>query len=280
MNRLKRLWKMYFSEEGNLLTYALAFSILLTLAPSLLIFVLLLAYAYIDFKLIEDILLSFLPYDSSSQFQLIVDYFIHREYSWMSFISTMSASFYLASKSIYSFLLISSQNEKVELPKWYLRIRSIWIYVNLVLFVVFILYLFYPWILAYFWLRIIALWLCFYLLYQSLCFRQNTWYYGFKGALFACIAFSLLATLFVHVIQYFTSYQVIYGPLASVVTLILLIYLISSIIYIGFCLNVVWQKEDIEKLPLRNMVLYHRLRRLKIFLYQNLRKRNEDEDRY
>lgn len=40
-------------------------------------------------------------------------------------ISTLAISFYLASRSIYSFLLISAQVEKVKVPVVYIRLRAI-----------------------------------------------------------------------------------------------------------------------------------------------------------
>lgn len=273
MNRFIQLWKMFFSEEGNIFTYALAFSILLTLAPSLLIFVLIFAYAYVDFVFIEEILIRFLPNLTNDQLQQIVHYFIDREYSWISFLSTMIVSFYLASKSIYSFLLISARNEKVEVAKIYLRFKSIGIYIGFVLFIVIFLQWFYPLLFQYPWFRLVYLGLLFYLLYQSLHFRKTSLWFGLRGALFASISFSLLAGLFVSVVRHFTSYQVVYGPLASFVTLILAIYLISCIIYIGFCINIVWQKEDIEKLPLRYMVLYPWFCKVRIYLHQSIGKR-------
>ena len=62
-----------------------------------------------------------------------------------------------------------------------------------------------------------------------------------------------LASLFITIINHFTSYQDVYGPLASLVTLLLAIYLISCIIYFGYCLNIVFE-EDYGKeyrLPLK-----------------------------
>ena len=60
------------------------------------------------------------------------------------------------------------------------------------------------------------------------------------------------------IVTKFTSYQDVYGPLASLVTLLLAIYLISCIIYFGFCLNLVIEDEYgyEQHLPLKHGRFY------------------------
>ena len=280
MKQLIQLWKMLKNEEGLLFTYALAFSLLLTIAPSLLIFVLLFASTYIDFTFIEDILMRFLPNVTNEQIQHIVYYFVDRDYSLWSFVTTICASFYLASKSIYAFLFISARNEMVSVKKWYLRLLSLWFYISFVLLIVGYIQLLYPYLMKYGGFRWLSLWGFLYYFYNRLSFRKYSFKYGITGSLIASILFSILASLFMVVIQYFTSYQDVYGPLATFVTVILAIYLISCIIYIGFCWNLIWQKEDIEQLPLKNVRCYVFLQRWIIYLHRKLRKKDSDEDSY
>lgn len=280
MKQLIQLWKMLFDEEGILFTYALAFSLLLTLAPSLLIFVLLFASTYVDFTFIEEILIRFLPNVTNEQVQHIVYYFVNRDYSLWSFLTTICASFYLASKSIYAFLFMSARNEKLSVSKWYLRIISLWFYVSFVLLIGGYVQLLYPYLAQYGWLRWLSLWFFLYYFYHRLSFRKHSLKYAVMGSLVASILFSILASLFMIVIQYFTSYQVVYGPLATFVTVILAIYLISCIIYIGFCWNIIWQKEDIEQLPYKNIKCYVLLQRWIIYLHHKIRKKDSDEDSY
>ena len=271
---MKQLFKMFFSDDGFLFTYAFAFSLVLTLAPSLLIVVLLFSLTYVDFSLIEEVMLRFIPNLTNEQIQYIVAYFTNRQYSWFSFSSTMSASFYLASKSIYALLLISSKQEKVELPHWYLRCYSIMFYIRFVVVLVIFIHICYPYLLKSSLFRFFSLWFFIYWFYHSLSMRKRSLLFGLNGAFIFCILFHVLERCFLFIIQYFTSYQVIYGPLASFVTLILAIYLISCIIYIGFCWNVVWQKEDIEQLPFKKMKSYDVLQRWIIYLHRKIRKRN------
>ena len=280
MKQLIQLWKMLKNEEGLLFTYALAFSLLLTIAPSLLIFVLLFASTYIDFSFIEDILMRFLPNVTNEQIQHIVYYFVDRDYSLWSFVTTICASFYLASKSIYAFLFISARNEMVSVKKWYLRLLSLWFYMSFVLLIVGYIQLLYPYLMKYGGFRWLSLWGFLYYFYNRLSFRKYSFKYGITGSLIASILFSILASLFMVLIQYFTSYQDVYGPLATFVTVILAIYLISCIIYIGFCWNLIWQKEDIEQLPFKNVRCYVFLQRWIIYLHRKLRKKDSDEDSY
>ena len=52
---------------------------------------------------------------------------------------------------------------------------------------------------------------------------------------------------FIYFIDNYTRYDVLYGPLASIVVLLISIYLISSIIYFGYCLNL----EFVRKVPIK-----------------------------
>ncbi len=248
MNRLKCIYDEFTSFEGSLFKYSLSFSLLLALAPSLLIFALLFKYAYLDNGIILDFLINFMPDGNKEMLSQLLQYFTNKNYSMVSFIITMCASFYLASRSIFSFLLISASHEHVNVPKWSIRIKSIFLFVNLVVIVVAAIFV------ATNFLELLPLisasimLMFFYMMYRALSFRKRDWSFGIVGAIFSTISILLLATLFVTVVKHFTSYQDVYGPLASLVTLLLAIYLISCIIYFGFCLNLVvedtYGKED------------------------------------
>lgn len=154
----------------------------------------------------------------------------------------MCVSFYLASRSIFSFLLISASHEEVDVPKWSIRIKSVVLFVNLAIIIVAAIFIatnfleFLPLISS------LIMLMFFYMMYRALSFRRHDWSFGLLGAMFSTICIMGLATLFVTIVKYFTSYQDVYGPLASLVTLLLAIYLISCIIYFGFCLNLVMEE--------------------------------------
>ena len=253
MYRLKCLYQEFTSFEGSLFTYSLSFSLLLALAPSLLVFALLFKFAYLDNQIILDFLTNFIPDGNTEVIQQFFQYFTSKSYSIVSFIVTTCASFFLASRSIFSFLLISASHEDVKVPKWAIRIKAVILFVDLVVLVVAAIFVatnfleFLPLISSAIML------LFFYLMYRALSFRKRDYSFGILGAIFSTISVMLLAALFVTIVKHFTSYQDVYGPLASLVTLLLAIYLISCIIYLGFCLNLVvedmYKKES--KLPMK-----------------------------
>lgn len=259
MYRFKCLYEEFTSFEGSLFKYSLSFSLLLALAPSLLIFALLFKYAYLDNSIILDFLVNFMPDGSKEMLNQLLQYFTNKNYSMISFFITMCASFYLASRSIFSFLLISASHEHVEVPKWAIRIKSIFLFVNLVVIVVTAIFIATNFLELLPLISIFIMLMFFYMMYRALSFRKRDWSFGLLGAIFSTFSIMLLATLFVTVVKHFTSYQDVYGPLASLVTLLLAIYLISCIIYFGFCLNLVvedtYGKEDL--LLMKHSRLFH-----------------------
>lgn len=255
MKKVKALYKEFTSFEGSLFKYSLSFSLLLALAPGLIVFVMLFKFAYLPQDIIIKFIMNFLPYETDPKvFSSIFQFFLNSDYSITSSVITMCASFYLASRSIFSFLLISASHEEVDVPKWSIRIKSVILFVVLTLSLVAAIFIgthlqeLLPLVAAGIML------LMFTLMYRSLSFRKRNWSYGIAGAMFCTVSIMCLAALFITVINYFTSYKDIYGPLASLVSLLLAIYLISCIIYFGFCLNIVIE-DDYGKesmLPLKN----------------------------
>ena len=258
MKKLVYLYREFTSFEGSLFKYSLAFSLLLALAPSVLIVALLFKYAYLSEDILLNFILHFIPDNNTEMIDQIFSFFTDKDYNITSFIITMCVSFYLASKSIFSFLLISASHEHVEVPKWSIRIKSVIIFVLMAFLFIACAYIatnffdFLPFIFSGIML------LVFYFMYRTLSFRKRDWSFGLAGAMFSTIGVLLLATLFVMIVTKFTSYQDVYGPLASFVTLLLAIYLISCIIYFGFCLNLVIEDEYgyEQHLPLKHGRFY------------------------
>ena len=129
MKKLVYLYREFTSFEGSLFKYSLAFSLLLALAPSVLIVALLFKYAYLSEDILLNFILHFIPDNNTEMIDQIFSFFTDKDYNITSFIITMCVSFYLASKSIFSFLLISASHEHVEVPKWSIRIKSVIIFV-------------------------------------------------------------------------------------------------------------------------------------------------------
>lgn len=259
MQRFLDLYKEFTSFEGSLFKYSLSFSFLLALAPSLVIIVMLFKYNLLPIDIIINFIMSFLPYASSEEtITTIIQFFLERQYNLVSFIITLCVSFYLASRIVFSFLLISASHEEVDAPKWAIRIKSI------VLFIMFLAMLVGCVTVGTFlkeYLPLVSsglMLLLFTMMYRALSFRKRNWSFGILGAIFTTLMILCLASLFITMINHFTSYQDVYGPLASLVTLLLAIYLISCIIYFGYCLNIVFEEDYGEeyRLPLKNQKFF------------------------
>lgn len=254
MGRLKSIYREFTSFEGSLFRYSLSFSLLLALAPSVLILAMLFRYAFLPMDIIMNFVMNFMPSADVQVLDQIFLFFTNQDYSIASFIVTMSVSFYLASRSIYSFLLINAAHEGVDIPKWSIRVKSIVMFLVLIATLILSIYIgtkliqYLPIVASVIMLLLMTI------MYRSLSFKKRHWSYGIIGAMFSTICIMLLAALFITIVNQFTSYKDVYGPLASLVTLLLAIYLISCIIYFGYCLNIVC--EDVygreKELPLKH----------------------------
>ena len=254
MGKIYALYKEFTSFEGSLFKYALSFSFLLALAPSVLVFALLSQFFYLNEDILLEFIIRFLPNSDMNTLDMIVQFFMNQEYSLLSFIATILTSFYLASRSLFSFMLISASREKVQVAKWAIRLKSMILFILLATFLMSAIFITTN---MFSFIPITAgliMFFVLYIMYRILSFRKRKYTFGLFGACFSTIAIMGLAALFVTIVEEFTSYQDVYGPLASLVTLLLAIYLISCIIYFGFCLNLVLDKSYGEEasLALRN----------------------------
>lgn len=247
MELIRKVLELFDSFQGRLFRYALAFSLLLTIAPILIAVILVFKYVVIinegAYQFLVEILIRFLPEDIIVPF---VQWFASEGEPiglWAT-ISTLVLSFYLASRSIYSFLLISAQVEGVRFSGVFIRLRAILLTVYFALYLgaaYLVLMLF-----QQFWLitaSVLAI-VLFMAIFHALSFYHRPLLYGLAGSLFSVSAFVLLGTLLTWMLETFTSYPTVYGPLASFMTLLLSIYIIACIIYLGFCINVVIENTE------------------------------------
>lgn len=259
MRRLISLYQEFTSFEGSLFKYSLSFSFLLALAPSLVIIVMLFKFSLLPIDIIKDFIMSFLPYESSEEMVMgIIQFFLDQQYNLVSFVVTMCVSFYLASKIIFSFLLISASHEEIDVPKWSIRARSVLLFIMLMILLVVSVAI---GTLLNDYLPIVSsvlMLVLFTLAYRALSFRKREWSFGILGAISSTLLILILASVFITIIDHFTNYQDVYGPLATLVASLLAIYLISCIIYFGFCLNIVFDDEyrNEHSLPMKNIKYY------------------------
>ena len=239
MNKLIQCFEEITSHEGSLFIYSLSYSLLLTIAPAITIFVAFFSVFVLDVDLIVETLSMFLPSEYIAPF---VDFLLNKEsINTMTSIVSMIISFWLASRSNYSFLLISSKREEVLIPKWIIRAESylqflvVTVYVIGAAILITSLSFMDPWLMPVVYL--IAAFFGFYMFYRFSSFLKREKSYGVVGALAATLGVLLIGILFFEIINRFTNYDNVYGPLSSLVILFLSIYLIASVIYIGYILN-------------------------------------------
>ncbi|CAM3601376.1 YihY/virulence factor BrkB family protein [Erysipelothrix urinaevulpis] len=241
-DKLIKILEMMTSNEGTLFTYAFAYSIIAGIAPFIIIAVVFVGRYVYNVDQLMDFLQRFVPADLVIPF---VEYLTASDMSnlWL-IVSLLGASVWLASKSVYSFLLLSSEHDGVETRHFFLRILAIIYFVfiiigvGLVAFVIgffpFINRFSIPWILFIFFL----------LFYRLLSFK----YTGFKdvwyGAVFSSVAIAVFGRIFFFYINEYSNYQTIYGPLASFMILLISGWFISWVIYAGYCINFVFRDED------------------------------------
>lgn len=237
-NKLKELWFYFSSFEGSLFRYSLAFSFMMASIPMLMVVVMLFYNSVLDIKLLFDFIYRFVPEEMLIDF---VDFVQKKDFpNLASLIISLLVAFNLASRSIYSFMLISANNEGYNIPKFVIKIKA---------YVLFIVLIFsvglYAVLASLFQYSIIitfglGLFLTFFIFYRILTFEKKPYTYGILGAGFATISIMITSRLFFIAVNYFSSYNSVYGPMASIIMVMLAIYFIASLIYFGYCLNAVF----------------------------------------
>ena len=114
MKQLVRVFQQFTSFEGNVFRYSLAFSLLLAFAPGIIFCVAIFMAFYLDPLIIIEYGTRFLPKDYLIPF---VEYVLESSSFSLGFIITTLIALWLASKSIYSFLLINAKVERHTLSE-------------------------------------------------------------------------------------------------------------------------------------------------------------------
>lgn len=244
ISKLRNVFLKYTSLEGCLFRYSLSFCMLLALLPTLVVILLLFQNSILDVSLLTQVLYRYLPADLLQPF---LSYILQKEIALYRLVFTFIPILYLASRSFYSFLLISAMHENFKTKKVLLKIKAFVLFLYFIAGIVCIFICMKLTIFNKTFVSIGGLFLSLYILYRALSFEKRCMYYGSVGALFSCSGIIGVGTLFFYVIENFTSYTNVYGPLGSFVILLLSIYIISSIIYFGYCLNL----EFVRKVPIK-----------------------------
>ena len=228
---IKKLKEKYFSHEGVLFRYALSYCLLMALLPTVMMFFVF----YHDLSFVVSFLYQFIPQAFLNEYLQYLS--TYQNNNIISLIVTFLVANYIASKVFYSFMLLSMKDEDDHLSLIMIRIRSFFAYFFFVICLLGIFILFQLFQLTS--LTAVLLFMVFYLFYHLLNHKKKKWTYGIVGALFVSLSLIVMGYLFLWYVDHFTSYEKLYGSFAMLVVVYLSMYMISCIIYFGYCLNII-----------------------------------------
>lgn len=249
MRNLKRLIKLITNPNAANFQRGFAYSLLLSLAPVAIAFFLVFRYLSLDFTVYITALEEYLPnylIDGLKQFLANND-----TSEFVSMIALVFLGINVASKSLYSYLKISNSLNKSNYPGWFLKILSYGGMLGMLLGIsaVVLTFSFLP--ISGFWIQNLILLITIMLFYKMVSLDRGRVQDIIWGSLFTAAALWFIGTFFTWYISTFTNYQSIYGPLASLMVFLLLLLILSQIVYIGFCINVIYRDQAYEAHPNR-----------------------------
>ncbi|AMC94319.1 hypothetical protein AOC36_10145 [Erysipelothrix larvae] len=244
MRRIIYAYKMVTSHEGRLFTYAFAYSLIIGIAPFLIVAVLLASRFWFNVDTIVNFMSYYIPEDLIIPF---VTYIKTVETGDIVVIASLAVvSLWVASRTVYSFLLESSRVDSVGIENFVLRVAALLYLVFFILLVGAVVF-----VLSYFSLPIIPIITYFavasillMIFYRMMSFRFTTFQDVWIGGVFAGGGLLALGKLFFSYINDYTNYQSIYGPMASIMILLISVYMISWIVYAGYCLNISFYRGE------------------------------------
>lgn len=248
--KLYDAYKMVSSHEGTLFVYAFSYSIIVGIAPFLILAVIIAGNLFLEVESMIEIISHYIPADLIGPF---ISYIQEVAPSDIVLIVSLSlASLWVASRSVYSFLLESSRIDEISIQKLVLRLISMGYFLLIILgtFVVVFLLNYLP---PYNYITIpLLLWLMMMSFYRLLSFRFTSFRDVYMGSAFATFGLLVMGKIFFVYINNYSNYASIYGPMASLMILLISCYFISYVIYLGFCINISFfdremHSEDIKR---------------------------------
>lgn len=255
------------SQEGRIFRYSLSYCLLLVLFPSLVVIVIMFQNGLINIDIVLNLIYQFVPQAFIEPF---VNFVLSRDYSTgVSGIIALLVSGYMSSNIFYSFMLISAKSEEFKTYGFLIRIKSTVFFALFLAIIIAVTFLINYGPLGGKFLSIVAAFFILYVFYRTLTFAKRSYWYGVPGALCCSIAIIVVGALFFDFIKVFTSYENIYGPLTSVAISLLAIYVISTIIYFGYCLNNVYDC-DCKITEYKNVWFYNKGNKIIKYLEEKL----------
>ena len=241
-DKIKQLVKMMTSYEGTLFIYAFAYSIIAGIAPFLIIAVVFVGGYIFPVDQLIQFLQRYIPTELVVPF---VDYLLASNIENLAIIiSLLFVSVWVASKSIYSFLLLSSEQDGLNVYHFLLRLLAMVYFVFIIVGVGMVVF-----VLSYFpisnsLLLPLVMFIFFLLFYRLLSFKYTAFKDIIYGSVFSSITISLLGRLFFKYINQYSNYETIYGPLASLMVLLISGFIIAWVIYVGYSINYVFRDDN------------------------------------
>ncbi len=242
MENVVTAYKRFFSEEGVLFRYSLSFSIFMAIFPTIIVVIIAFSLTFSSYAEMMAALYQLFPEELVAP---LIDYVSETDYgSGFSLIVTIIASLFLASRSFYSFMLISKVDENFECPNFLIRIKAFVLYaISIVIMDTITLinvFHYFPTRLLNFILFIVA----FYLMYRSFSFKKQHWTYGLIGSVVTSLMIMAIGIMLFNIMDYTTRYETLYGPLSSILLGLISVYFIATAIYAGYIINDVFSRES------------------------------------
>lgn len=244
MKKIKEIFKMFTSKEGSLFRYSLSFCLVISLLPTLVVILYLYKETIASPDSMINFLYAFIPQDLLEPF---VDFVLAKDYSnIVSLVITMIVSSFIASRIFYSFMLKSSVDEEFLVASIVVRAKA---YIGFLLFlfaIVFITIINQFIMIPSQIIFLVGLFLSCYYVYRFISFEKKPIAYGVAGSTFTSISIIVVAAVFLYFVKQYTNYNNIYGPLVSLFVLLIVVYLVANIFYLGYCINVVLEDRNIN----------------------------------
>ncbi len=241
MKKLKRLIKLISNPNAANFQKGFAYSLLLSLAPVAIAFFLVFRYLSLDFTVYMEVLYEYLPSYLVDGFKVFLA--TNSTSELLSMLALILLGINVASKSLLSYLQISNFLNKSSYPGWFLKILSFAGMISWLVSISVVVYTFSFLPFTGVWIQALILFITILLFFKMVSLDRGRFQDIVYGSLFTTLAFMVIGRSFGWYVSNFTNYQSVYGPLASLMIFLLLLLIVSNVIYIGFCINVVYRDQ-------------------------------------
>lgn len=241
MNRLKRLFKMITSDESKLFINAQAYTMLIGIAPFLIIVVAFFGTYLVEVDALILIIARYIPQELVLPF---VDYISASQVHNLGVIvSLLSVSIWVGSKSVHSFMLLNNQYQDGKQTGFLLRLVSLLYFVVIVGLLGILVYIVVTLKIKTTLVIVPVLIVFLMAFYKVTSSRKDVFKDLIVGSSVATILLVIYGQLFFTYVNVYSNYNSIYGPLASIVILMISSWFIAWILFFGYSVNYVLKEN-------------------------------------